>query len=308
MEVVEIVHASASRAPSDDAAGFRRVGGALHLWVIDGATSVSAVPNRADPALSDAAWFARSLSAAIHRSVIQAPLTPARLADLLRRIEARYRARVRGPLAAHDWPVAAMCYACIRVRGRRFVIEGLDYADCFLMARSTTGLRPQPGPTRRPPLPPDASLPKSDTLLAHLRARRGAQVERGVSSAVTIRAESAGRGRRVRMAVRGPALVVLGSDGIARLWEAYGLETAAQAMQRFARHGALRGVLRLRDWERTHAGHGREIKPADDATVLLAVLGLSTPAARWAVRRGDGTTTAWRARAGRLIDGLPLPG
>jgi hypothetical protein len=274
--LVEAIHSASGRWPSDDAFDWHLQDQTLHAWVIDGATSVSERPDKVRAGVSDASWFANALSRAIRRRVVYAPLTQARLADILADLLPRFEAMAGGALDAYDYPVAAMTYVSVTRRRDRFVLQGLQFADCFLHLQTLP--KPQQGQNALhgalPARPLNASLPKTPEILAHLRARRSDQVLRDASSAVTIFPRSAAQGTPFRFTRPGhlPIALLLGSDGIARLWEEYNLCTIHQSADRILRHGALGELVKLRHWEATHSGHGMSIKPADDATLLYIQL------------------------------------
>ncbi|KKN57775.1 hypothetical protein LCGC14_0558630, partial [marine sediment metagenome] len=198
-------------------------------------------------------------------------------------------------LEPHDYPLAAMTYVSVRRRGNRHVLQGLQFADCFMHLHGL-GRRARAGQAGHGPLPEaphDAALPKTPDVMKRLRARRTDQILHGASSAVTIFPSSATAGQSFALEhpVGAPALLMLGSDGAARIWEEYGLSTVQQAAGRIARHGAMREIRALRRWENANPGHGQSLKPADDATLLIARLdasGMVAPVSH-PVRRDAGT-------------------
>lgn len=293
--LVEAIHSASGLWPSDDAFGWHLQDQTLHAWVIDGATSVSERPDKVRAGVSDASWFANALSRSISRTVVYAPLTQASLAGILAELLPRFEAMAGDALDAYDYPVAAMTYVSVTRRGDRFVFEGLQFADCFLHLQTLR--KPQMGQhavhSALPARPLNASLPKTPEILERLRARRSDQVLRDASSAVTIFPRSVAKGMRFRFSRPGhlPIALLLGSDGIARLWEEYNLCAIHQSADRILRHGALRELAKLRHWEATHRGHCMSIKPADDATLLCAQLDANafTKPMRAAVRQLQGT-------------------
>lgn len=301
--IEEIVYSAPARGPSDDAFGFAQAGGALHAWVIDGATSVSEVPDKVVPGLSDAAWFARALSVGIARAVRRHPLTDGALVRILDDLSERF-ARKAGPVAPHDVPVAAMTYLHLTpvLGGARLRV--LDHADCFaapLPPRLRAGPRHL---SHAPPRPfAEAALTKSGPLIARLRARRAAQVSEGAGTALTLRPDSVTSGRRWTRHLPARARVLIGSDGLARLWTEYALASRDEVLAEIGRGGLLGQLVRLRDWERTHFAHGAAPKPADDATALVLALDPDSAAdprrRRGHLRRHAGSLHWFAASTGR---------
>ncbi|SDY77066.1 hypothetical protein [Citreimonas salinaria] len=294
---VEILHSAPGPAPSDDAFGLLHRPGVLHAWVIDGATSVSERPNKVLSRLSDPGWFARALSDEIRRTLRHGELTDDALARSLSHLRRRFIDRAGPELDHHDFPVAAMTYLRISRHGRRYAIDSLKFADCFHLQGPVAPARIAPGAALPAPLP-KASLPATGPLIERMRRRRAAQVRDLASTAITIDPSSAGMGRRRREIAYPGSEIVLGSDGYARLWTEYALQTEEDAIRTTAQVGAARVLHDLRAWERANLGHGKAPKPADDVTVLR--LRVNAPYARGTLR-SNGATLVWRASpAGRV--------
>jgi len=272
LAVREVLHSSCSRARSEDAFGMRNTRSGFHVWVIDGASSIAADPNQYRPDMTDPAWFARALSLLIFRAVGHAPLTKSTLRQAVGDCEARYMKRCAGSVPPYEYPLAAMTYAHIRQAGRVFVINQLDFADCFLHVERLQPTEPRPA-IASPAFPPYAPFEQDGTVVADLRKRRSAQIQDGAGTALTIRSESAGCGAWRRTRMLGPILLAIGSDGIERAWASYGLLNLRQASRIMVRQRALGLLAGMRRWESGNANHGREIKVADDATLITAVLG-----------------------------------
>ena len=290
--VVEIVHSAPGCGPGDDAFGTARTPGALHAWVIDGATSVSDRPDKVIPGLADPAWFARSLSAEIARIVRFGGAAPGtgRLSLALGTLTRRFEAAVTDP-DPHDYPVAAMTYLRITRRGALFRIDSLAFADCFFALtkarRGARRIRPLPAPLVHTGLTDDPET------LARLRRRRAAQNSDLASTAITLNPRSLAHGRRSVTFARPNTEVLLGSDGYARLWTEYALASKQEIVKRTARYGALEGLVRLRDWERLHENHGLAPKGADDVTALRIHLGRPQTTGHW---KRHGQASVWAAR------------
>lgn len=307
IRLTEIVFSSCSTAPSDDYFGFCRNRAGIHLWVIDGATSLSDRPCRLRPDMRDPAWFARALSAGMTRILRVSPasggLTPRMLAPLLSELGDRYHAAAGGDLRSYEIPLAAMTYLCLRQRGDSWDVTGLQYADCFHAIMRAAPRLPMGRTGPLPQTPRAASLPKDDATMQRLRDRRTAQIEDLVSTAISLRPESAACAEPISYCHRGPGFLIVGSDGFARLHQEYGLLPREQLMRRVAAGGALASVAAMRRFENAHPGHGRSVKPADDATVMTAILSSSVAPDRpegWKIRR-NATTTHWAAIGGASL-------
>ena len=212
----EIVHSAPGLKPNDDAFGVAFARDAFHVWVIDGATSVSDVPCKVVPYLSDAGWFARALSQEIRRRLRFGELTEDALARSLAHLHARFEAGAGPGLEPHDYPVAAMTYLRVVRVGAAFEVRSLDFADCFhaIVARPGT----MRGLSCTLPLRlPDRGLPKSGPELDRLRARRAAQVKDLASTAITTDPTSVGMGAWSRAVAQSGDVLIVGSDGYARL-------------------------------------------------------------------------------------------
>jgi hypothetical protein len=69
-------------------------------------------------------------------------------------------------------------------------------------------------------------------------------------------------------------LLLCGSDGFERLWQSYAARSLPEVCDSALAGRLTDEVQRLRDWERENPGHARDIKRADDATVLMILSGL----------------------------------
>lgn len=292
----EIVFSSCSTAQSDDFYGFCRNRAGLHIWVVDGATSVSDRPCRMRPDMRDPAWFARALTAGMMRllrfDAAPGGLTQGRLAPLLAGLRVEYLRRAGPDLQSHDMPIAAMSYLCLRERGRTLDVTGLQYADCFFglsaawPRRAAGRLAPLPG------APTNASLPRDPALMQRLRERRRAQVEDLASSAIGLRPESAFCGAPIRLRHHGPGALMIGTDGFARIYEEYGLQSVRETRRRVMIEGALPTLTRIREFENGEHAARLSIKPADDVTLITASFVPGRPGdapRRWVARQNAST-------------------
>lgn len=297
--VTEIIESASGDKPSEDFAGYRHVGSYLHLWVIDGATAVAETPPVMSREMTDPAWFSRALSVAIHREVGHGPLTRARLARALRPLHDSFARKAPRDLDLSAWPQAAMIYLCVSRAPRGLLFEGLSYQDCFFDLQPARARRPVPPSTRAPALP-EASALKADLVGGResMREVRRAMLSGTRGSPVTIFLDSAARGQTLRFTRRGPQVLHLGSDGFARFWEEYALETQQGEMRRTLRRGALSELCRLRNWEIAHADHGRAPKAVDDVTLMRVDLDpRGMPPAQLGTRRRDRTRHRHLSRA-----------
>lgn len=271
--LVEAIQCSPKGDFCEDKLGFRSSPTRFDIWVIDGATSVSDRPDRMIPGMSDPAWFARALSAEIHKATRDGPLSRHALRDMLADLRDRFLAHCGDGIEPHDIPAAAMTYLSITRQAGRMRIRGMEFADCFFAV-----LPPRRGGHRgrrvgMPDLVPSTRLDRSAESLRSLRKGRGELVALHRGSALSLTPASAMRGRDIRLDCPLDATLVLGSDGYPRLWTEYGIATWERALRDLQDRGCLSEVARLRRWEKTNPDHGTAPKSADDVTLAVVTLG-----------------------------------
>jgi hypothetical protein len=274
----EIIRSAHSTAPCEDVFGYRRCAGALHAWVIDGATSIAETQNQMRADMTDPAWFARAVSRGVFAAVKHGRLERPALAAVLERLHRTYVERCGERVQMFDYPLAAMTYVCVESDGPRSMVRSLQWADCFLEHRPIDEPVVRPGPSRRlsevPLNVPYKPLAIERNRLAAMRERRARQIVEGVGGALTLMPESAYAATEALLDATSPLLLLCGTDGFKRLWGSYGARSLSDVCG-----SALAGTLidemhRLRDWERENPDHAHDIKRADDATVLMILSGV----------------------------------
>jgi len=95
-----------------------------------------------------------------------------------------------------------------------------------------------------------------------------------VGGALTLMPQSAYAATESCLETRSPLLLLCGSDGFERLWGSYGARSLPDVCDSAMAGSLIDEMQRLRDWEREHPGQTRELKRADDATVLMVLSGV----------------------------------
>lgn len=286
----EILWSAPGRSRGDDAFGLIYTRNALHVWVIDGATSVSVKPDKIVPGLSDAGWFSRALSSALREKLRYHDLTDGALRSIIAKLRARFVALAGSDLDLHDFPVAAMTYLQITQLGHLFTVQSLSFADCFHAVVPLPERRPLSA--AMPLILKKTSLPESGPVIDRLRLRRAAQVGDLASTALTIDSASVATGLRDVLTAPSGAEIMLGSDGYARLWTEYALDSMPKVLADTVRTGAAAQLSRLRAWEDNFGDHDLAPKPADDVTLIRIRLGRLPIAGKL---RTHAQTLVWQA-------------
>jgi hypothetical protein len=177
-----------------------------------------------------------------------------------------------------DYPLAAMTYLHVESDGPRSVVWSLRWADCFLEHRPIAEPVVRPAPRRRlsevPLNVPYKPLAIERDVIEAMRERRVRQIAEGVGGALTLMPESAYAATESRLQTTSPHLLLCGSDGFERLWGSYGARSLPDVCDSALAGSLIDEMQRLRDWERENPGHARELKRADDATVLMILSGV----------------------------------
>jgi hypothetical protein len=280
--IVEIVWEAGGTGANEDAAGHVQGGGGAAAWVLDGATGLAGrefVPGAA----SDAAWYARRLSAALsNRSLTEQPL-----ADLFRAviadIAADYRAAVPvDSVPPYGLPSAAGIWVRRRDGGR---LEMAGLGDCRLLFKSgrdaivcfgggaadcadewlNTAVRRlhEGGVTD-----PAAVRVQLDGLL---RAGRAMMNRPGGYWVFSVEPAAADHLECADFGLTGPATLLLVSDGFYRLIDTYGAHDADSLLEAAGKRGlkALYDDLSRIEADDAECHRYPRLKPADDATAML---------------------------------------
>jgi hypothetical protein len=200
------------------------------------------------------------------------PFDQKMLKGLLEELGAEYRLSGGDEQPEWSWPVAAAAIVEIGASGERVDLRIHHYADCFVEildgsphASSLVGHGGMAARTY------DAWKPASgfaQPRLEALRRRRKAQQANRATTALTLNPVSAMNSGIVWRSVTRPAHVLLGSDGLSRLWDTYGAMTREQAIALAAEGGAAALLERLRAFEASNPTGSATLKRRDDACGL----------------------------------------
>ena len=255
--------------PSEDVAGYVDLGGSLVAWVVDGASTIGDEPFTTFGELSDAGWFARRIGVELAVCARGGDFGMPVLQDILERVRDAYRQQagdLRQP--AWAWPLVAATAMRIFPRREGSHIETITYAGCFLRFNCsgmpaitpTEVLAPSPGR----PWKPCSGL--KGAALRDMRDRRVLRQTVDARGTLTMDPRSALGGARCNHALPPGSDVLIGSDGLARLWCSYRLLSAREALALVARAGLPALFKRLRTHEASQTAVGEEVKVNDDAS------------------------------------------
>lgn len=253
--IVQAVNDAANCSGSEDVCGWKYTLGGLHIWVIDGATSIAADPCHMSATDTDPAWFAGSFSAELRRSARFNPITSIDIERILRTLRVRWSAGGGKNVPVCDWPIAAMAYIFVCKTGGGYRLTTLRYADCtYAIHNVPTWIRAPARvkviyPSRaREPRAPFAGL--DATVVDHLRIRREQQIIENVSSALTLNPQSAFTGARAVLHSNPRRFGFCASDGFERLWSRYKVRSVNEVIRNLAFKRMDAEFLRLRAHER----------------------------------------------------------
>lgn len=256
--------------PSEDVVGYLQRDHSVLAWAIDGASTLTPSPFTTFECISDAGWFAREL-ADVLRKFQFSPFSPLKLREDLDRLRQHYRRASEYARPLEDWPVAAATIAEIDFSiEKKLAVSIYRYADCFDLIHQGPLPLPIDGKTSVPKQPfHDPWKPCSGfqgEVLDQLRQRRRQQQRNEFSTALTLNPESALNATETRLTLDTPAHILLGTDGLSRLWDTYGLMTREQAQRFVSQRGLLTLLETLRDFELTAPSGGARGKRRDDAS------------------------------------------
>ncbi|VVD86622.1 hypothetical protein PCA20602_01399 [Pandoraea capi] len=238
------------RIPAEDVVGYYRRPHSILVWAVDGASTLSESPFTTFSDVSDAGWFARKISDALPQ-LASPSFTTSRLQRQLRTIRQQYFLASGKTTPMHDWPVAAATIVEIATDiPTKLSVTIHRYADCFELFHQEK-IPSSPKHNRPAPLTHafDEWKPHSGFTgdrLSQLRSRRSQQQRNEFSSALTLNPMSALNAQRVRLTLSTPAQILVGTDGLSRAWDTYGLMTKEEALRLVAQSGldALLNVIR----------------------------------------------------------------
>lgn len=257
--------------PTEDVVGYLTRGDSILAWAIDGASTLTESPFTTYDDLTDAGWFSRAVGGLLETQFHDSPFDLTTFHDGLRRLRGQYLHDANETPSLSAWPVAAAMITEIdQATPGTLQIRSYRYADCFAlvsqgMAQQKPHVefpRPQPPPEYDPWKP--FSGFQGETL-DNLLQRRCQQQMNEFSTALTLNPVSAWNAIEERLTVRTPAHVLLGSDGLSRIWDTYRIMTSDQAMD-FIVQRCLPSLMHvLRTYEASTSSRPDGIKRRDDA-------------------------------------------
>ncbi|MHA7685480.1 hypothetical protein [Cupriavidus sp. PET2-C1] len=256
--------------PTEDVVGYLLRERSMLAWAIDGASPLTAAPFKTYEDITDAGWFARRLSQFLERQFQEVPFSKAQLRDGLQILQDEYRHDGGGAQPLWAWPVAAATVVEIDRTTELVHMSIYRYADCFVEVLQGT-LPSANHFARATQLPPSYDLWKpysgfQGKKLADLWQRRLQQQTGECSTALTLNPASAMNAVEEQRDIATPAHIVLGSDGLSRVWDTYQLMTSEQAMHLVVQHGLPSLLQVLRDFEASVLTGGADLKRRDDAS------------------------------------------
>lgn len=256
--------------PTEDVVGYVQRGDSLLAWAIDGASTLTETPFTTFPEVTDAGWFARELSRLLAERFQHTLFSPAQLRLVLQELREVYQQAGGHPQPLWAWPVAAATVLEIDLSASPARLVSYHYADCFIAAwRAAAEAERVLDDAVMPAAVYDPWKPYSGFQGGQrdrLWSRREQQQRNESSSALTLNPESALNATLQSETLHRPGHVLLGSDGLSRIWDTYHLMTQEQALQCVAQHGlpALLGVLRA--FEASARTGDAGLKRRDDAS------------------------------------------
>ncbi|WP_175981806.1 hypothetical protein [Burkholderia sp. BCC1630] len=259
----------ASCMPSEDVVGYVLSETSFKVWAIDGGSHLTQSPFTTFEHCSDAYWFATALSDFLANDLRQGDFDTGRLRPALDELRYRYMSLAPDtPLWAY--PVAACTIAEVHHMREYIVVDVYHYADCFAMLAPHKRRGTIPGDRSwSPPEPQIMWQPCSGFTgekLQALRLRRIEQQHNRGTTALTLNPRSADNATHQRHCAATPCHMLIGTDGLSRAWEHYGLMNQGDVMNFVATAGLGTLFARLRRYEQQHAP--ADMKSRDDAAAL----------------------------------------
>lgn len=255
--------------PSEDVVGYLSRGDTLLIWAIDGASSLSDQPFTVFPDESNSGWFSRRLSECLRAEFNQRAFDTSALAQIIGELKREFDERSGGIAAEWSWPVAAAVMVEISEFESRVEMRVYRYADCFFnVVQDDLGADVMGRRITVEPACINAWKPASGFYGAKrdaMRMRRVQQQRNVDTSALTLNTDSAMNATVISCSFNRPLHVLVGSDGLARLWEVYKELDIPEAMSIAATAGVARLVARLRQFESAPGRVRSDMKSTDDA-------------------------------------------
>lgn len=256
--------------PTEDVVGYLLRERSMLAWAIDGASPLTAAPFKTYEDITDSGWFARRLSQLLEKQFQDIPFSKAQLRNGLQILQEEYLHDGGDAQPIWAWPVAAATVVEIDRTTEPVHMSIYRYADCFLEVLQ--GPLPSENHSARPAqLPPSYDLWKPYSgfqrkKLVDLWQRRWRQQESECSTALTLNPASAMNAVEERREIATPAHIVLGSDGLSRVWDTYQLMTSEEALHLVVQHGLPSLLHVLRGFEASAPTGGADLKRRDDAS------------------------------------------
>lgn len=258
-----------SDVPNEDVVGYISRGDSILIWAIDGASALTDTPFTVFSGESNSGWFSRRLSECLKSEFKSHSFSTVALMGAINQLRREFVLSANGAAVDWSWPVAAAVIMEVRELDNRVQMEVHQYSDCFYMSapgdleadvmrRRVSSVSNQSNTWR-----PASGF--NGAKLDALRERRYQQQLNVHSSALTLNPESALSGARRCLEVSSPMHILLGSDGLARLWELYDAMEMSEAMSVAAKSGVSGLIEELRRFEASVAPFPLDGKPVDDA-------------------------------------------
>ncbi|RRW96488.1 hypothetical protein EGJ54_10705 [Pandoraea apista] len=262
--------------PSEDVVGYLQRERSILAWAIDGASTLTESPFTTFDYISDAGWFARRL-ADLLRQLETTAFRKSNFHDGLDRLRQEYCAMSKHIPPLENWPVAAATIVETDFSvGTTLTVSIYRYADCFDLVHQ--GALPH-SKREKPSVPQclsyDAWKPCSGfegQPLEQLLQRRRQQQRNEFSTALTLNPKSALNAAEEHLTIHTPAHILLGTDGLSRIWETYNLIPREQAIELVARSGLSTLLNILRNHEATIPAGETSGKRRDDASGIYVSL------------------------------------
>lgn len=257
--------------PGEDVVGCVRRGDTVLAWAIDGATTLTEHPFTTFSDLTDAGWFARGMGRWLAEHGALEPFSPSLLEEGLRTLREEYRHAGGEAQPIHAWPVAAAVVAEISPSGATLRMRVHRYEDCFLEIHSAPASAQSTTTMALPAQSHDEWKPHSGfkpPVLERLWERRRQQQANTGGTALTLNPISAHNAVIEEQVLATPVHVVLGSDGLSRVWDTYNLMSREQALALVAEQGLPALLATLREHEASARTGDAGLKRRDDASGL----------------------------------------
>ena len=267
----------AGGAGNEDAYGFHQQDDRLDVWIVDGATSI-AEEEHLGLDISDPAWFAQSINAALGRYIDGGadPMEALREAivvtgdDYARRVEGKKIPLYEKPLASLVWLRAIAAAERTELRflamgDSRFLIAHKNFIELFPLQERGDVVSVAEDNT-------DTARSRTGVLLSHLqgeKARREQYHTNPASGIVGMDARAVDYARRQVTTVNGPFDILAMSDGFYRLVDEYRLYEDGGLYRAAAEKGLPALYQQLRAHEDAAEQRGDpSVKRRDDATAI----------------------------------------